>query len=159
MYSTDDLKSPAHFDTISLGFPGTPHSQHMPQHALRPPRYDSRNDEDDEEEGSVTDVDSEHDRHVRLSLVEEGDYMHSRPMRRRKPSSSRGGFLATMKEHRWLIDTGLLAMIIFLLLFRPQRGRGHFWEGAGDLTGFAPECELSRALLFGECSAEITTVC
>lgn len=139
MYSTDDLKSPAHFDTVSLNFPATPHSQHQfqPHHPLRP-RHD-RHDEEDEEEGSVTDVDSETERHIRLSLVEEGDYMHSRPMRRRRSSSSRGGFLAAMKEHRWLIDTGLLAMIIFLLLFRPQRGREHFWEGAGDLTGFAPE--------------------
>lgn len=162
----DDLKSPAHFETVPLNHPSTPLSQHhlrthqqaqqqqqngqpnqTPRRHRRDPSYDQHDDDEDDYDDSITDVESEHDRHIRLSLVEEGDYMHSRPMRRRRQSrvASGGGVLAAIKEHRWLIDTGLLVMIMFLLLFRPQRGRDHFWEGAGDLTGFAPECEFSSS--------------
>lgn len=88
--------------------------------------------EEDQDDSSSTDVDLE-----ALDLNEK-DYMHGDASRSR---SNKSGFLAALKEHRWIIDTFLLMVIIVLLLGNDwgRHGKDHFFEGAGDLTGFAPE--------------------
>ncbi|KAI1477886.1 hypothetical protein F4774DRAFT_388028 [Daldinia eschscholtzii] len=95
-------------------------------------KFSSRHEED-RDDSSSTDVDLE-----ALDLNEK-DYMHeSTPL---TGTSGKSEFLAILKEHRWLIDTFLLVVIVLLLLggdFR-RHGREHFYEGGGDLTGFAPE--------------------
>ncbi|KAI8966711.1 hypothetical protein F5Y11DRAFT_660 [Daldinia sp. FL1419] len=90
--------------------------------------------DEDRDDSSSTDVDLE-----ALDLNEK-DYMHETET----SWTGAGGknvVLAIIKENRWLIDTFLLVLIVLLLLggdFR-RHGRAHLFEGAGDLTGFAPE--------------------
>ncbi|KAI1658255.1 hypothetical protein F4813DRAFT_357866 [Daldinia decipiens] len=94
----------------------------------------SRTRDEDRDDSSSTDVDLE-----ALDLNEK-DYMHESATSW-TGSSEKSTFLAILKEHRWLIDTFLLVVIVLLLLggdFR-RHGREHFFEGGGDLTGFAPE--------------------
>ncbi|KAI1489094.1 hypothetical protein F5X96DRAFT_642251 [Biscogniauxia mediterranea] len=68
----------------------------------------------------------------------DGDYMQDPSS---SPWSKRRQMLAAFKEHRWLIDTFLLLVIVALLLEKSwaSRGQNHFFEGAGDITGFAPQ--------------------
>lgn len=104
----------------------------MSQHRRSKEHYRSLSTVHEEDDSSSTDVDLE-----ALDLNEK-DYMtSSRPGNRNEKS----GFLAVLKEYRWLIDTFLLVVIIVLLLGNGwgRHGKDHFFEGAGDLTGFAPE--------------------
>lgn len=89
----------------------------------------------EEDDSSSTDVDLE-----ALDLSEK-DYMHEATTSRARKDHEKSGFLAVLKEYWWLIDMFLLAVIIVLLLGSGwgSHGKDHFFEGAGDLTGFAPE--------------------
>ncbi|KAI1408817.1 hypothetical protein F5Y13DRAFT_194066 [Hypoxylon sp. FL1857] len=89
--------------------------------------------EEDHDDSSSTDVDLE-----ALDLNEK-DYMHGATSRTETEKDS--GFFVVLKEYWWLVDTFLLVVIIVLVLGNSwgRRGRDHFFEGAGDLTGFAPE--------------------
>jgi hypothetical protein len=68
--------------------------------------------------------------------LNEKDYLHMHQPRR-------DGWLTTLKSHRWLLDTVLLLVVIALLLEKgwSTHGKSHYFEGAGDITGFAPECK------------------
>jgi hypothetical protein len=72
-------------------------------------------------------------------LLNERDYVQASS----QPNRSR--FLAIFKAHRWVVDTFLLFVIVGLLLERSltRRGNDHYFEGNGDITGFAPQCEPS----------------
>ncbi|RYP74715.1 hypothetical protein DL769_003974 [Monosporascus sp. CRB-8-3] len=63
------------------------------------------------------------------------DYMStgSHPTKRR--------WLAALREHGWLVNAVLLLVIIVQLVEKGwhKHGKDHYFEGAGDLTGFAPE--------------------
>lgn len=50
-------------------------------------------------------------------------------------------FWAKMKAWKWLVDTGLLLVIIGLLVERQWKhhAKGHAFELAGDISGFAPK--------------------
>ncbi|KAI1378172.1 hypothetical protein F4677DRAFT_385256 [Hypoxylon crocopeplum] len=89
--------------------------------------------EEDHDDSSSTDVDLE-----ALDLNEK-DYMHSTAATRTGNEDQKTGFLTVLKEHWWLVDTFLLVVIIVLLLGGPSHGKSHYFEGAGDITGFAPE--------------------
>jgi hypothetical protein len=46
-----------------------------------------------------------------------------------------------VKRYRWLLDTGLLLVIVGLLVEkRLAHNHKHHYEFAGDITGFAPKC-------------------
>lgn len=50
-----------------------------------------------------------------------------------------------IKAYRWMIDTALLLVIIGLLVERiPKSLKGHRYEFAGDISGFAPECRSAQ---------------
>ncbi|ORY68520.1 uncharacterized protein BCR38DRAFT_335865 [Pseudomassariella vexata] len=53
----------------------------------------------------------------------------------------RARVLAAVRKHRWLLDTFLLLVILGLLLDKKssQKEKSHEFEGAGDITGFAPK--------------------
>ncbi|KAI1777962.1 hypothetical protein F4818DRAFT_408567 [Hypoxylon cercidicola] len=89
----------------------------------------------EEDDSSSTDVDLE-----ALDLNEK-DYMHETATPRSGKDQEKGGMLAVLKEYWWLVDTFLLFVIIVLLMGNGwgSHGKDHFFEGAGDLTGFAPE--------------------
>lgn len=89
----------------------------------------------EEDDSSSTDVDLE-----ALDLNEK-DYMHEAAATRAGQNQGKGRFLAVLKEYWWLVDGFLLVVIIMLLLGNGwgSHGKDHFFEGAGDLTGFAPE--------------------
>lgn len=64
-----------------------------------------------------------------------GNEEDERSRRRRRPVWQRA------KRYRWLLDTGLLLVIVGLLLEkRWMHSRNHQYEFAGDITGFAPKC-------------------
>lgn len=49
-----------------------------------------------------------------------------------------------LKAYRWMMDTALLLVIIGLLVERiPKSLKGHRYELAGDISGFAPACTKS----------------
>lgn len=50
----------------------------------------------------------------------------------------------TIKFTFWIINTALLLMIAALLLESREQKRFNSLEFAGDLTGFAPRCELLK---------------
>lgn len=58
------------------------------------------------------------------------------------PQGRRGTAVASVldriKRFRWLVEAGLVALIVLLLV---DRMGGEEYEGAGDVTGFAPECK------------------
>jgi hypothetical protein len=45
-----------------------------------------------------------------------------------------------VKGHRWILDTALLLVIVGLLVEKrwQRHTKGHLYEQAGDITGFAP---------------------
>ena len=64
--------------------------------------------------------------------LNEKDYLHSE----RKKTS----WVPALKDYGWLINAFLLLVVIVLQMGRGHKhGRDHYFEGAGDLTGFAPE--------------------
>ena len=69
--------------------------------------------------------------------LNEKDYLHSE---RKKKTS----WLAALKDYGWLVNAFLLLVVIVLQLDGGwhKHGRDHYFEGGGDLTGFAPECEF-----------------
>ncbi|KAJ8126842.1 hypothetical protein O1611_g6796 [Lasiodiplodia mahajangana] len=79
-----------------------------------------------DEDDSGTEVDD---------LLNEGDYVQT-PLQ-----PKRGQFFAIFKAHRWVVDVFLLLVTIALLLERSLiRGPNHhYFEGNGDVTGFAPQ--------------------
>lgn len=93
--------------------------------------YESVKIEDHDHDDSSTDVAETID-------LNEKDYVQ--PSR----ASWLESWLATLREYGWLIHAFLLLVIIVLLLDRGfhQHGKDHYFEGAGDLTGFAPECRF-----------------
>ncbi|KAI0004756.1 hypothetical protein F4779DRAFT_599326 [Xylariaceae sp. FL0662B] len=95
----------------------------------RPSEYRHLDLESQDDSSSSTDVEETLD-------LNEKDYMQT------SAPSQKGGFLSALKTHRWLIDTFLLVVILFLLLEKQlthHHGKDHYFEGGGDLTGFAPE--------------------
>ncbi|RYP77316.1 hypothetical protein DL770_007083 [Monosporascus sp. CRB-9-2] len=50
-------------------------------------------------------------------------------------------WLAALRDHGWLVNAVLLLVIIVQLIEKGwhKHGKDHYFEGAGDLTGFAPE--------------------
>ncbi|KAI2631035.1 hypothetical protein GGR54DRAFT_182458 [Hypoxylon sp. NC1633] len=72
--------------------------------------------------------------------LNEKDYMHS-VVSTRTMKEKENKLRAAFKEYWWLVDTLLLVVIIVLMLGRPgsQHGKSHYFEGAGDVTGFAPQ--------------------
>ncbi|KAI1122526.1 hypothetical protein F5Y10DRAFT_253832 [Nemania abortiva] len=81
---------------------------------------------EDDEADSGTEIDD---------LLTERDYVQT-------SSQSKGKRLITIfKAHRWAVDTFLLLVIVALLLEkRLAHGRNyHYFEGNGDITGFAPQ--------------------
>ncbi|CAJ2506774.1 Uu.00g079600.m01.CDS01 [Anthostomella pinea] len=89
-------------------------------------RYHSIHAEDHDD--SVTDVEETLD-------LNEKDYMHHSE----RPKANQ--VLTALKSHRWLVDTFLLLVVIALLLEKnwAHCSNNHFFEGAGDVTGFAPQ--------------------
>ncbi|KAI0103865.1 hypothetical protein GGR51DRAFT_245302 [Nemania sp. FL0031] len=86
--------------------------------------YHSIHNKDEEDSGTEVD-----------DLLNESDYVQT-------PSQPKGGrFLAIFKAHRWVVDVFLLLVTIALLLERSVvRGPNyHYFEGNGDVTGFAPQ--------------------
>lgn len=88
----------------------------------------------------TTHVEDEDDSGTEIEdLLNERDYVQapSQPKRAR--------FLAIFKAHRWAVDAFLLLVIIGLLLDKSltRRANNHHFEGNGDITGFAPQCEPS----------------
>jgi hypothetical protein len=85
------------------------------------PRYDTLRTIDDHSDSSteVGDWDTE-------DVVQ--------PRRRRKTTWRR------VKGHRWMLDTALLLVIIGLLVDKrwQRHAKGHLYELAGDIAGFAP---------------------
>jgi hypothetical protein len=71
--------------------------------------------------------------------LDEKDYMHTAP-----PRSRRTRVLELLNRCRWIIDGFLVALIIVLLVDRQWDGqtkeKDAQFEGAGDVTGFAPQC-------------------
>ncbi|KAH9898989.1 hypothetical protein F4778DRAFT_741851 [Xylariomycetidae sp. FL2044] len=101
------------------------------QHVLD---HDHDHDRDDDE--SNTDVEEA------MADLNEKDYLHTTSSSSSKRRRRQNQCLAAFKEHRWLIDTFLLLVIVALLFEKSWRHKGaneHLFEGAGDLTGFAPE--------------------
>ncbi|KAK0721016.1 hypothetical protein B0H67DRAFT_577952 [Lasiosphaeris hirsuta] len=89
-------------------------------------------DHDHGEAGSTTEVDE--------SLMgDEKQWHHSRPTRRSRPS--RWAFLFKFSSWRWIVDTSLLVVIIYLLLRDQsrQQSANQLWEVGGDFTGVAPK--------------------
>lgn len=86
--------------------------------------YDSIRIEDHDD--SSTEVDETID-------LNEKDYIHQ---------SRASSWFGALKEYGWLIHAFLLLVIIVLLLDKGlhQHGKDHYFEGGGDLAGFAPEC-------------------
>lgn len=92
----------------------------------------SADDPDQEEFLSETDVEEGHEQQ-----------WHSTEKAARRQGRTQQS-LATLKAHRWLIDTSLLLVIIgllsLLLLRRPQQSE---WRQiGGDYTGQGPECQF-----------------
>lgn len=73
------------------------------------------------------------------SSTEVGDWdaeRDERPRQTKRRSTWEGA-----KRYRWLLDTGLLLVIVSLLVEkRWKHNHGHRYEFAGDITGFAPKC-------------------
>ena len=65
--------------------------------------------------------------------LNEKDYLHNE----RKKTS----WVTALKDYGWLINAFLLLVVIVLQMGGGwhKHGRDHYFEGAGDLTGFAPE--------------------
>lgn len=55
-------------------------------------------------------------------------------------------WLSALKEYGWILHVFLLLVIIVLLMDGHKHGKNHYFEGAGDLTGFAPECVFLELL-------------
>lgn len=79
--------------------------------------------------------------------LDEKDYMHMAP-----PPTRRARILGVLNRFRWVIDGLLVALLVMLLVDR-QWGGGKTpkgtqvqtqYEGAGDVTGFAPRCMLRQ---------------
>jgi hypothetical protein len=95
-------------------------------------------DHDHDHDDSSTEVDETVD-------LNEKDYMQPHEA----APSRKTGWLEEVRQYRWMIEIFLLVAIIFLLLEKQwshQHGKDHYFEGAGDLTGFAPECTLTSII-------------
>ncbi|KAI0017574.1 hypothetical protein F4780DRAFT_755101 [Xylariomycetidae sp. FL0641] len=92
--------------------------------AYRSIRAEDHDDNDDSSFGEAETI-----------VLSEKDYRQSPP-----PSMTRQ-FLSGLLEYRFLVDTFLLVVIVALLFERhwAHRSNNHFYEGAGDMTGFAPQ--------------------
>lgn len=80
--------------------------------------------------------------------LDEKDYMHMAP-----PPTRRARVLGVLNRFRWVIDGLLVALLVMLLVDR-QWGGGKApketqaqYEGAGDVTGFAPRCMSRQNLI------------
>jgi hypothetical protein len=59
----------------------------------------------------------------------------------RSQRTRRSSIWTKLKRCRWLLDTGLLLVIVGLLAEkRWTHSHNHQYEFAGDITGFAPKC-------------------
>lgn len=58
------------------------------------------------------------------------------------PPSRRARLWKTLASWRWVIDTGLLVVILVLVLRKAETPNSKPAIG-GDLSGYAPDCELS----------------
>ncbi|KAI1878146.1 uncharacterized protein JN550_000328 [Neoarthrinium moseri] len=94
-------------------------------------RYQSLRPDDRDE---IDDLDAHIDDHIDL---DEKDYLHT-PRR-----SRRAKILEALNRYRWVIDGVLIGLIVMLLLDRHwdwrSNGEDEGLEGAGDVTGFAPQ--------------------
>jgi len=77
--------------------------------------------------------------------------------------SGRRTIWRSFSRYRWLLDTALLLVIVGLLAENKWfHDRGHRYEFAGDVTGFAPTCKSTqsgtgRRLLTTQVSQQIVT--
>jgi hypothetical protein len=85
-------------------------------------RYNALRNIDARSESSTTDVEEDWD-------TEGGN--HEKPRSRRT-------IWAKVKPWKWVLDTGLLLVIVGLLLDR-RRSTSHAFELSGDISGFAPK--------------------
>ncbi|KAI5867933.1 hypothetical protein GGS23DRAFT_2514 [Durotheca rogersii] len=94
-----------------------------------------RDDASSSSSSTTTDVDLE-----ALDFAEK-DYMHGPAVLRMSKPERESGFFTLLKEYWWIFNTFLLLVIIVLLMDKSwsRRGKEHYFEGAGDITGFVPE--------------------
>ena len=92
----------------------------------------------DQRYNALRNLDNESD-----SSTEVGDW-DAEDLERSRQTKTRSRW-SGMKRYRWLLDTGLLLVIIGLLVEkRWAHNHGHHYEFAGDITGFAPKCRRQR---------------
>ena len=82
----------------------------------------------------------------------------------RDRETRRNQFRSMLSSWRWLLDTALLLVIVGLLLDRRWQDPRHArFEGAGDLTGFAPRgtnyCPARTALECGSVANPLASSC
>lgn len=84
--------------------------------------------------------DSSSDATVHFADEEEGRWKEG--FERDAPRDRRQTAIASVfdriKPFRWLVEVGLVGIILLLLV---DKMGGEEYEGAGDITGFAPECK------------------
>ena len=108
---------------------------------MEPMRHDYDNVDQADDHGefrSTTDVD-----HESLMGDEKQWYLHGVHDRQPARRSRLGRAVAVFRSYRWLIDTGLLVVILVLLLQDGARYNSTSqqpWEVGGDLTGVGPQC-------------------
>ena len=96
-------------------------------------RYDALRNADTHSESSteVEDVDAE---------------QAIRPRRHRRARNP--SLLKRLKSHWWMVDTALLLVIFGLVAERKWKPHhSHTYEFAGDISGFAPTCELPSGVV------------
>ncbi|KAI0805199.1 hypothetical protein GGR55DRAFT_655735 [Xylaria sp. FL0064] len=83
-------------------------------------------------------IHSEDDDNLDTDVV---DLLHERDYLQTPPQSKKTWFLSMFKAYRWLVDTFLLLVIAALLLEKnwTHRRNHHYFEGNGDIAGFAPQ--------------------
>lgn len=94
--------------------------------------------------GALRNVNDHSDSDTDVESWEDDDGVQPRQRRRR--------VWRTMKRYRWVVDTTLLLIIVGMLVERrTSLQKGHRYELAGDISGFAPSCA-------GSCSSLKATV-
>lgn len=100
------------------------------------------------------DTDHHHDSESSTEVEESDVENKAQPSRRQR---RRKGVWAKVKKYRWIVDTALLLVIVGLLVEKRwskhhnagKKQKGHRYELAGDITGFAPTCEFSKRDMMG----------
>lgn len=92
----------------------------------------------DQRYNALRNLDTESDSSTDIGHWDAEDLERSRQRKRRS-------IWHRLKPYRWMLDTGLLLVIVGLLAEkRLGHNHEHHFEFAGDITGFAPRCRCQR---------------